>query len=53
MALDDVTHVLKNLSIKLSVDPPLPPEKEARVRQLVRQLQDLIDPDSAVTVRTA
>jgi len=53
MPLDDVTGALKNLSIKLSVGPPLPPEKEIRVRQLVRELQDLVDPDSAVKVRTA
>jgi hypothetical protein len=51
MALNDVSTVLSALSKKLSVDLPMPPEKEARVRQLARELQDLIDPDSRVKIR--
>jgi hypothetical protein len=51
MALNDVATVLSALSKKLSVDLPMPPEKEARVRQLARELQDLIDPDSRVKIR--
>jgi hypothetical protein len=52
MALDDVAGVLSQLSKKLSVDPPMPPEKEARVRQLARELQKLVDPESPVKIRT-
>lgn len=53
MALNDVATVLSALSKKLSVDLPMPAEKEARVKQLARELQDLIDPDSPVKIRTA
>jgi hypothetical protein len=40
MALDDLGGVLKELSIKVSF-VPLAPEKEARARELVRELSTL------------
>jgi len=40
MALDDLGGVLKELSIKVSL-VPLPPENEAKARELVRELSAL------------
>lgn len=53
MPLADVAGVLRALSNKLSVDTSITTEKEARIRLLARELQDLIDPDSPVKIRTA